>query len=199
MKKPSVIVIASKNANKVKEFEEAFKKSAIKVESLNAFENVPDVDETGQTFAENAMLKAAAIMAFTKLPVIADDSGLVVPALNGRPGVHSARYAGDHDDDANNAKLLEEMENKSDRTAYFESVLIYLTPEGDKITANGRVAGQILRAKRGTNNFGYDPLFYVPEKQLTLAEMSTHEKNAISHRGRAIRQLILKLRERWDS
>ncbi len=199
MKKPSVIVIASKNANKVKEFEEAFKKSAIKVESLNAFENVPDVDETGQTFAENAMLKAAAIMAFTKLPVIADDSGLVVPALNGRPGVHSARYAGDHDDDANNAKLLKEMENKSDRTAYFESVLIYLTPEGDKITANGRVAGQILRAKRGTNNFGYDPLFYVPEKQLTLAEMSTHEKNAISHRGRAIRQLILKLRERWDS
>lgn len=199
MKKPSVIVIASKNANKVKEFEEAFKKSAIKVESLNAFENVPDVDETGQTFAENAMLKAAAIMTFTKLPVIADDSGLVVPALNGRPGVHSARYAGDHDDDANNAKLLKEMENKSDRTAYFESVLIYLTPEGDKITANGRVAGQILRAKRGTNNFGYDPLFYVPEKQLTLAEMSTHEKNAISHRGRAIRQLILKLRERWDS
>ncbi|GAF35190.1 XTP/dITP diphosphatase [Lentilactobacillus farraginis] len=199
MKKPSVIVIASKNANKVKEFEEAFKKSAIKVESLNAFENVPDVDETGQTFAENAMLKAAAIMAFTKLPIIADDSGLVVPALNGRPGVHSARYAGDHDDDANNAKLLKEMENKSDRTAYFESVLIYLTPEGDKITANGRVAGQILRAKRGTNNFGYDPLFYVPEKQLTLAEMSTHEKNAISHRGRAIRQLILKLRERWDS
>lgn len=199
MKKPSIIVIASKNANKVKEFDEAFKGTGIKIESLKSFSNVPDVEETGQTFEENAFLKSSAIMAFTKLPVIADDSGLVVHALNGQPGVHSVRYAGDHDDDANNAKLLKEMQNKTNRDAYFESVLIYLSPEGDKVISKGRVNGQILRARRGSNNFGYDPLFYVPEQQLTLAEMSTHDKNAISHRGRAIRQLIGQLNERWHS
>lgn len=192
-------MIASKNVNKIKEFNEAFKGTDIQIESLKSFDHVPDVDETGQTFEENALLKASAIMSFTKLPVIADDSGLVVKALDGRPGVHSARYAGDHDDDANNAKLLKEMENKTDRDAYFESVLIYLTPEGEKVVAKGRVNGQILRDKRGANNFGYDPLFYVPERQLTLAEMSTHDKNAISHRGRAIRQLISQLQERWGN
>lgn len=199
MEKPKVIVIASKNANKIKEFEEAFQGTGIQVESLKSFNNVPDVAETGTTFEENALLKASKMSTFTKLPVISDDSGLVVPALNGQPGVHSARYAGDHDDDANNAKLLKEMENKFDRDAYFESVLIYLTPEGDKVVASGRVNGQILRTKRGSNNFGYDPLFYVPSHQMTLAEMTTHDKNEISHRGRAIRSLISKLRERWNS
>ncbi len=199
MKKPETIVIASRNEHKIVEFEEAFKKTDISVTSLNSFKNVPSVDETGQTFEENAMLKATQIMAFTGLPVIADDSGLVVEALNGAPGVHSARYAGDHDDEANNAKLLKEMENKTDRKAYFESILVYLTPEGDKVVASGRINGLILRQRRGTHLFGYDPLFYVPEEQRTLAEMLTHEKNAISHRGRAIRKLIAQLSDRWQS
>lgn len=199
MKKPASIVIASKNPHKVIEFEEAFGGTGITVNSLANYNDVPNVDETGQTFEENATLKAQQIMKFTGQAVIADDSGLFVGALNGQPGVHSARYAGDHDDDANNAKLLKEMQNKSDREAYFESVLIYLTPEGEKVKAVGRIEGQILRAPRGDNEFGYDPLFYVPAQQRTLAEMTTHDKNMISHRGNAIRVLIRKLLELWDS
>lgn len=199
MKRPESIVIASQNAHKIIEFEDAFKPTGITINSLKHFENVPTIAETGTTFEENATLKATGIMNFTHQAVIADDSGLVVKALNGQPGVHSARYAGDHDDDANNDKLLKEMQNKTDRTAYFESVLIYLTPEGDKVVANGRIDGEILRERRGNNDFGYDPLFYVPSQQRTLAEMSTHDKNLISHRGNAIRNLIRKLLELWDS
>ncbi len=199
MKRPESIVIASQNAHKIIEFEDAFKPTGITIKSLKHFENVPTIAETGTTFEENATLKATGIMNFTHQAVIADDSGLVVKALNGQPGVHSSRYAGDHDDDANNDKLLKEMQNKTDRTAYFESVLIYLTPEGDKVVANGRIDGEILRERRGNNDFGYDPLFYVPSQQRTLAEMSTHDKNLISHRGNAIRNLIRKLLELWDS
>lgn len=199
MKRPDQIVIASKNDHKIIEFEEAFKNADVQIKSLKHFPDAPDVNETGKTFAENALLKAQAIMAFTGQAVIADDSGLVVAALNGQPGVHSARYAGDHDDAANNAKLLKEMQNKLNRDAYFESVLIYLTPRGDKVEAAGRVNGQILSVPRGTNNFGYDPLFYVPEKQMTLAEMTTHDKNLISHRGRAIRNLMNKLTGLWEA
>ncbi|GED94320.1 nucleoside-triphosphate diphosphatase [Lentilactobacillus buchneri subsp. silagei] len=199
MKRPESIVIASQNAHKIIEFEDAFKPTGITIKSLKHFENVPTIAETGTTFEENATLKATGIMNFTHQAVIADDSGLVVKALNGQPGVHSARYAGDHDDDANNDKLLKEMQNKTDRTAYFESVLVYLTPEGDKVVANGRIDGEILRERRGNNDFGYDPLFYVPSQQRTLAEMSTHDKNLVSHRGNAIRNLIRKLLGLWDS
>ncbi|EHO48590.1 XTP/dITP diphosphatase [Lentilactobacillus kisonensis] len=198
MKRPDQIVIASKNAHKIVEFEDAFKNTGITIKSLQHFPDAPNVDESGKTFADNATLKASAIMKYTGQAVIADDSGLVVASLDGDPGVHSARYAGDHDDAANNAKLLKEMQNKANRDAYFESVLIYLTPEGDKVEASGRVNGQILTSPRGNNNFGYDPLFYVPEKQMTLAEMTTHDKNMISHRGRAIKQLISKLLGLWD-
>lgn len=199
MKRPESIVIASQNAHKIIEFEDAFKPTGIMIKSLKHFENVPTIAETGTTFEENATLKATGIMNFTHQAVIADDSGLVVKALNGQPGVHSARYAGDHDDDVNNDKLLKEMQNKTDRTAYFESVLVYLTPEGDKVVASGRIDGEILRERRGNNDFGYDPLFYVPSQQRTLAEMSTHDKNLISHRGNAIRNLIRKLLGLWDS
>ncbi|MFR0566100.1 XTP/dITP diphosphatase [Lentilactobacillus parabuchneri] len=198
MKRPDSIVIASQNAHKVIEFEDAFKDTGVSIKSLKHFENVPEIEETGTTFEENATLKATGIMKFTHQVVIADDSGLVVQALDGQPGVHSARYAGDHDDDANNNKLLKEMQNKQNRNAYFESVLVYLTPEGDKVVASGRINGEILRARRGNNDFGYDPLFYVPEAQKTLAEMSTHDKNLISHRGNAIRNLLNKLLEMWD-
>lgn len=198
MKRPDSIVIASQNVHKVIEFEDAFKNTGVTIKSLKHFDNVPKIDETGTTFEENATLKATGIMNFTHQAVIADDSGLVVKALNGQPGVHSARYAGDHDDDANNNKLLKEMQNKQDRSAYFESVLVYLTPEGDRVVSSGRIDGQILRARRGNDNFGYDPLFYVPAQQKTLAEMTTHDKNMISHRGNAIRNLLSQLLELWD-
>lgn len=198
MKRPESIVIASQNAHKIIEFEDAFKQTGINIKSLKHFENVPKIAETGTTFEENATLKATGIMNFTHQAVIADDSGLVVKALNGQPGVHSARYAGDHDDDANNNKLLKEMQNKQDRSAYFESVLVYMTPEGDKVVASGRIDGQILTERHGNNDFGYDPLFYVPGQQKTLAEMSTHDKNMISHRGNAIRNLLNKLLGLWD-
>ncbi|PAK86648.1 XTP/dITP diphosphatase [Lentilactobacillus parakefiri] len=199
MKRPNSIVIASQNAHKIIEFEDAFKQTGITIKSLKHFENVPTIAETGTTFEENATLKATGIMNFTHQAVIADDSGLVVKSLNGQPGVHSARYAGDHDDDANNDKLLKEMQNKRDRTAYFESVLVYLTPEGDRVVANGRINGEILRERQGDNDFGYDPLFYVPSQQRTLAEMTPHDKNLISHRGNAIRNLLSQLLELWDS
>jgi XTP/dITP diphosphohydrolase len=198
VKTPDSIVIASQNVHKVIEFEDAFKNTGVTIKSLKHFDNVPKIDETGTTFEENATLKATGIMNFTHQAVIADDSGLVVKALNGQPGVHSARYAGDHDDDANNNKLLKEMQNKQDRSAYFESVLVYLTPEGDRVVSSGRIDGQILRARRGNDNFGYDPLFYVPAQQKTLAEMTTHDKNMISHRGNAIRNLLSQLLELWD-
>ncbi|MEE8824162.1 XTP/dITP diphosphatase [Lentilactobacillus sunkii] len=198
MKRPEIIVIASQNSHKIIEFEDAFKNTGVTIKSLKHFDNVPEIDETGSTFEENATLKATGIMKFSHQAVIADDSGLVVKALNGAPGVHSARYAGDHDDDANNNKLLKEMQNKSDRSAYFESVLVYLTPEGDKVVASGRIDGEILTARRGNNDFGYDPLFYVPSQQETLAEMTTHDKNMISHRGNAIRNLLSRLQGLWD-
>ncbi|KRK89149.1 nucleoside-triphosphatase rdgB [Lentilactobacillus sunkii DSM 19904] len=191
-------MIASQNSHKIIEFEDAFKNTGVTIKSLKHFDNVPEIDETGSTFEENATLKATGIMKFSHQAVIADDSGLVVKALNGAPGVHSARYAGDHDDDANNNKLLKEMQNKSDRSAYFESVLVYLTPEGDKVVASGRIDGEILTARRGNNDFGYDPLFYVPSQQETLAEMTTHDKNMISHRGNAIRNLLSRLQGLWD-
>jgi XTP/dITP diphosphohydrolase len=198
VKRPEIIVIASQNSHKIIEFEDAFKNTGVTIKSLKHFDNVPEIDETGSTFEENATLKATGIMKFSHQAVIADDSGLVVKALNGAPGVHSARYAGDHDDDANNNKLLKEMQNKSDRSAYFESVLVYLTPEGDKVVASGRIDGEILTARRGNNDFGYDPLFYVPSQQETLAEMTTHDKNMISHRGNAIRNLLSRLQGLWD-
>ncbi len=197
MEKPEEIVIASQNQNKINEIEEALAKFSVKVTSLNDYSEVGEIDENGSSFEENAEIKARAVMNVVNKPVIADDSGLVVPALNGAPGIHSARYAGDHDDDANNRKLIKELAGKN-REAYFESVLVFLTPAGDKVVAEGKVDGEILTESRGDNGFGYDPFFLIPGSQKTMAEMSIHEKNAVSHRGRAIKQLVAKLSEAWS-
>lgn len=197
MEKPEEIVIASQNQNKINEIEEALAKFSVKVTSLNDYSEVGEIDENGSSFEENAEIKARAVMNVVNKPVIADDSGLVVPALNGAPGIHSARYAGDHDDDANNRKLIKEIAGKN-REAYFESVLVFLTPAGDKVVAEGKVDGEILTESRGDNGFGYDPFFLIPGSQKTMAEMSIHEKNAVSHRGRAIKQLVAKLSEAWS-
>ena len=151
------------------------------------------------TFEENATLKASAVSKQTNIPVLADDSGLEVDALNGRPGIFSARYAGDHDDAANNAKLLSELAGipLEKRTATFHTTLVLMKPDESKLVVNGELRGQILAVPRGNNGFGYDPLFWVPEKQKSLAEMTSEEKNEISHRGRASQKLLKVFDEWW--
>jgi len=197
MNKPTEIIIASQNQHKISEIKSALSKFDVKISSLNDYAEVGPINENGNSFEENAEIKARAVMNAVNKPVIADDSGLVVDSLNGEPGIHSARYAGDHDDDANNSKLMRELKGK-DRSAYFKTVLVYLSPEGDKMTAEGIVNGQILTEARGDNGFGYDPYFLVPDSQKSMAEMTVDEKNMISHRGRAIKQLVAKLDEAWS-
>ncbi|KRM92406.1 XTP/dITP diphosphatase [Fructilactobacillus florum] len=192
-----VIVIASQNANKIREFQEMLVPKGYEVHGAGDFEDLAPVVETGQSFAENAQIKAQAVSQQLQQPVIADDSGLVVPAINGEPGIYSARYAGDHDDVANNAKLLKKLAHADDRNAYFHTTLVVMKPTGESLAVSGTLAGEILTEPRGQNGFGYDPLFFVPAKQKTLAEMSAAEKNEISHRAQALRKLATKLDQWW--
>ncbi|WP_412990036.1 XTP/dITP diphosphatase [Pediococcus siamensis] len=193
------IVVATKNAGKLREFQKLFAPKQIAVSSLKDYPQVGEIAENGLTFEENATLKAKAVAQLTNLPVLADDSGLEVDALNGRPGIFSARYAGDHDDAANNAKLLSELAGvpMEKRTATFHTTLVLMKPEGEKLVVDGELKGQILLVPRGENGFGYDPLFWVAAKQKSLAEMTPEEKNAISHRGRASQKLLTEFDEWW--
>ncbi len=150
-----------------------------------------DPVEDGETFLENARIKAEAAMAITGLPALADDSGLVVDALGGAPGIHSARYGGPGlTQDEKNAHLLAAMEGQSLRTARFVCALVCLFPDGRELTAEGVCEGVLLESPRGQNGFGYDPLFFLPEMGRGMSELSDEEKNAVSHRGRAVRALI---------
>ncbi|KRK79854.1 XTP/dITP diphosphatase [Companilactobacillus nodensis] len=192
------IIIATKNPNKAKEFKRIFDESEIELKTLLDFPDFPDVRETGSTFEENAKLKAHAVMQKFNLPTIADDSGLQVDALFGQPGIYSARYAGDHNDAANNAKLLSELGGMpmEKRTARFVTTLVFSNPKNDDdLIVEGEVKGLIATLPEGDDGFGYDPLFYVPEMDKTMGQMSMDEKNKISHRGRAIR----KLEDEWQS
>ncbi len=193
------IIVATRNEGKLREFQNLFGPKKLVVTSLKDYPEIGKIVENGLTFEENATLKAKAVATKTNLPVLADDSGLEVDALNGRPGIFSARYAGDHDDAANNAKLLSELAGVplEKRTATFHTTLVLMRPNGDKLVVDGELNGQILPVPRGNNGFGYDPLFWVPEKQKTLAEMSASEKNAISHRGRASQKLLTVFDEWW--
>lgn len=191
------IVIATNNQNKAHEFREMFADKNIDFKTLADFPELGRIIENGESFEENATIKAQAIFERTNLAVLADDSGLEVPALNNEPGIHSARYAGDHDDDANNKKLLAKLGDSDKRDAKFVTCLVLLNQHGEKFVVYGTVEGTILKAPRGDNGFGYDPLFYVPSKKKTMAEMSDHEKNEISHRGNAIKQLYSKFDEWW--
>ena len=147
-----------------------------------------DVEETGATFAENAALKADAVMLSTGLPAIADDSGLCVDAMGGAPGVYSARYGGEGKTDAERYQLLlEMMRGQTDRRAHFETAICCAFPNGDKLTARGECHGSIAFAPRGENGFGYDPVFFLTEQRKTFAQLTAEEKAAISHRGNAIR------------
>ena len=187
--------IATKNRKKLAELVRILKPLGIELISENELDkDFPDVIEDGATFAENALIKATAGMKFTGLPTIADDSGLCVDALNGAPGVYSARYAGEPCDNLkNNLKLLNAMKDvpQSDRTAYFESAVAVVFPNGEHFHVSGRCYGSIAYDMRGTNGFGYDVLF---DSELgRFAEITAEEKDSISHRGRALIALREKL------
>lgn len=190
------VVLASGNKGKLKEFGELLAGRAIEVLPQSDFA-VPDIEETGLTFVENALLKARNAAVHTGLPAIADDSGLEVDHLNGAPGIYSARYAGDAGSAANNAKLLAALEGASgtQRTARFQCLLVYLRHADDPtpVICQGTWEGTILTAPRGEAGFGYDPLFYVAEEGCSSAELSAERKNQLSHRGQALRCLLAAL------
>ncbi len=182
------IVIASSNKGKINDFKVIF--SDYNVMGINEIIEDFDVEETGTTFEENARLKSEAAAKALNKTVIADDSGLEVTALNGEPGVYSARYAGlEKNDEANIQKVLEGLEDKSDRTAHFVCVISMTTAEGVTKTFRGTVEGEITLNKIGENGFGYDPIFLVPDQQKTMAQLTAEEKADISHRRKAIDQL----------
>ena len=186
------IIIATKNKGKAKEFESMFAPLGYRVLTMLDMEGAADIEETGETFEENAILKSEALSREFNTMVIADDSGLMIDALDGRPGVYSARYAGESkDDEANIDKVLEELKDvpAEKRTARFYCALAVSKPGQDTVTFSGTVEGTILTERRGENGFGYDPIFYVAELGKTTAEMEPEEKNGISHRARALQKL----------
>jgi XTP/dITP diphosphohydrolase len=186
------LVIATKNKGKAKEFENLFSTYGFQVKTLLDYPESEDVEETGTSFEENAILKAEAVSHLLNRPVIADDSGLVVDALDGRPGIYSARYAGElKNDEANIDKVLTELKAvpEKERTARFYCALAVAIPGQPTYTVSGTCEGEILKERRGNNGFGYDPIFYVNEKNRAMAELSSDEKNAISHRAKALEKL----------
>ena len=189
-------VLASHNPNKLREMGEILGKLGIEVVSPASLNIDVDVEETGTTFEENSMLKAKAIMELSGLPAIADDSGLCVDCLNGAPGVYSARYGGEGLDDQGRYRLLlENMRGQSPRTAKFVSVITCCFPNGEVLTARGECPGTIAFAPMGESGFGYDPVFFIPQLKKTFAQLSAEEKNAISHRGKALELFQTKLKE----
>ena len=191
------LLVATNNQGKLKEFNKILGELGIECVSLRDMGITADVEETGTTFLENALLKATEIYQIANMPTIADDSGLMVDALNGEPGVYSARYAGEPSDDCRNMdKLLANLKNEQNRTARFKSVIAAVFSEDDIIVSEGECEGVIIDEKRGNNGFGYDPIFYVEELGKTFAEMTDAEKNSLSHRGKAIRALKAQLNKK---
>ncbi|AXX64217.1 XTP/dITP diphosphatase [Bombilactobacillus bombi] len=189
----SELLIATKNRNKAHEFAAALNDKQLQIKTLLDYPNFPEIAETGLTFSENAHLKVAAAIKELNIPTLADDSGLMVDYLHGQPGVRSARYAGDHNDAANNAKLLAELAGVplEQRQAQFVTTIVYCNPNtNQEIEVVGQLTGQILPVPRGNNGFGYDPLFYVPSLNKSLAQLTMEQKNRISHRGQAIKKFV---------
>ncbi len=182
------LVLASDNAHKLREFRELFRTLGVELLSKKEAGVAGEVDETGETFEENAFLKAEAVMRASGLPAIADDSGLCVDALGGEPGVRSARYTGSHaDSDEDRYRLvLKNLGGRTDRGARFVCALCCVFPDGDVLRARGECEGEILFAPKGENGFGYDPIFRPAGYDRSMAELTMEEKNAISHRGRAL-------------
>ncbi|MCF2616770.1 XTP/dITP diphosphatase [Oscillibacter valericigenes] len=187
-------VLATHNPGKLKEMSDILARFGVEVVSPGDLGITVDVEETGTTFAENAMLKAKAICAAAKLPAIADDSGLCVDALNGGPGVYSARYGGEGlDDKGRYTLLLNNMRGQTTRAAHFTCSIACAFPNGDTLTAEGRCDGSIAFAPMGKGGFGYDPVFFVPEKAKTFGQLTAEEKSTISHRGKALKSFAEKL------
>lgn len=190
------IVLASNNQGKLREMREILCALDLDLHSQSEF-NVPDAPEPYFTFLENALTKARHAAKLTGLPAIADDSGICVNALGGAPGVFSARYAGEpKSDERNNAHLIASLESHPDRSAYYYCVLVYVRSENDPqpVIADGRWDGEIIAAPRGKAGFGYDPHFYLPSLQCTVAELDAERKNQLSHRAQALQELMKKLR-----
>lgn len=192
------LIIATKNEGKAKDFQLLFAKKGYAVRTLNDFPHIPEIIEDGATFAENAIIKAEAVAQALGEIVIADDSGLAVDALDGKPGVYSARYAGEQKDDAANIrKVLDELQGVAaeNRTAHFHCALAVAIPGKETIVVEGKCYGIITEQPIGDNGFGYDPIFYIKEKGKTMAELTNEEKNMISHRKKALELLEAK----WES
>ena len=191
------LVLASDNKNKLREFRTLFENFGVEFLSKADTGFTEEVEETGETFAENARIKAEAVMRFTGLPAIADDSGLCVDSLGGEPGVRSARYTGSHaDSDADRYELLlRNLGETQERGARFVCSLCCVFPNGDILTAEGTCEGSILFAPRGENGFGYDPVFRPDGVDRSMAELTMEEKNAISHRGKALAQF----KQKWET
>jgi len=184
------LVLATENPGKTREIRALLKDFPVTIKSLNDFGPIPNVEEDGATFDENAFKKSSFTAKVLGFPALADDSGLEVEALGGAPGVHSARYAGPSATDQERmAKLLQEMEGKTDRAAAFMCVISIGVPSGVALTYEGRCEGLIAEAPAGENGFGYDPVFYYPPLKKTFAQLSAEEKNRISHRGTALAEL----------
>ena len=186
----NILVLATRNKGKTREIRELLSSFPIEIRNLDDFGPIPEVEEDGETFDDNAYKKAAFAARVLGYPAMADDSGLVVEALGGAPGVRSARYAGEKATDADNCeKLFREMQGKEDRRAAFECVISIAVPTGAALTYEGRCEGELLESPRGENGFGYDPLFFFPAFGKSFAEVPMAEKSRVSHRGKALQEV----------
>ncbi len=184
------IVIATRNKGKTAEIREMLKDFSVNIKNLDDFGPIPEIEEDGDTFDENAYKKASVTAKILGIPALADDSGLLVESLGGAPGVYSARYAGAKATDKQRGeKLLEEMKGKTNRKAAFECVISIAVPSGPALTYEARCEGLITEEPVGQNGFGYDPVFFFPELKKTFAELTRAEKNRVSHRGKALDEL----------
>ena len=197
MKNYDTIVLASHNQHKVQEFGQIFKdKKICSLKDIGFFE---EIEENGQTFEENAKIKARTVKKFLEdkgvsYAVMADDSGLCVEALGGKPGIYSARYAGTGNDKDNIKKLLKEMKGKENRRAYFQCSIVFIEPDDEEIFVTGRTYGNILDKEDGESGFGYDPIFLSDELGKSFGKAGSEEKNRVSHRGKAIEKLVEKIK-----
>jgi len=190
MQIPMMLVIATRNKGKTREIKDLLKGFPVDIKNLDDFGPIPELEEDGETFDENAYKKASFAARILGQPALADDSGLVVEALNGAPGIHSARYAGENATDEQRClKLLDEMKGKSNRKAVFECVISIAVPTGAALTYEARCEGLISQKPAGSNGFGYDPVFFYPPYNKTFAQITREEKNRVSHRGKALAEL----------
>jgi XTP/dITP diphosphohydrolase len=190
MRHPTILVIATRNKGKTKEIKALLKDFPVNIKNLDDFGPIPHLEEDGETFDENAYKKASFAARILGLPALADDSGLIVEALDGAPGIHSARYAGENaTDEQRYLKLLDDMKGKSNRKAAFECVISIAMPTGPALTYEARCEGLITTEPAGSNGFGYDPVFFYPPYNKTFAQITGEEKNRISHRGKALAEL----------